>query len=342
MKQIHIYIGILFTVLSCKKEIGPQNLIDDSLGSGSLLVLNEGNFGFGNASISRLNPNSGEIENNQYRLINGVSIGDVLQSAKRYRNQYYFVVNNSGKIVVTDTNLVFQREILGFNSPRYIEFYGNTAYVTDLKQKAVYKVDLSTHSIVSEIPAHGWTEDVILNNSELLVLDRGDYLTNTDSNWVYVIDPDLGSKTDSLKLGVNPNSMQLDNERNLWVLTSGNTGTEFSSLTQYDLISKSILFQFIFTSGGNPSNLSFSPENERLYFINNSIFSIHSSGTESSPSEFYQNQNENFYGLNVIGRRIFAFDAKNYNQIGDVNIFKLGGEKLKKVSSSHIPSMVIK
>ena len=76
------WFSFLFLFLSCKKEIGPQNLIDDSLGSGSLLVLNEGNFGFGNASISRLIPNSGEIENNQYRLINGVSIGDVLQSGR--------------------------------------------------------------------------------------------------------------------------------------------------------------------------------------------------------------------------------------------------------------------
>ena len=342
MNFLHLYIGIVFILFSCKKEIGPQNLGDDSVGNGSLLVLNEGNFGFGNASVSKLNPETGEIFNNQYKLINGVGIGDVLQSAKRYRNKYYFVVNNSGKVVVTDTNLVFLKEINGFNSPRYMECVGDFGYVTDLKQMAVYVVDLISNSIVSEIKTQGWTEDIILYNSELLVLDRGDYLTNSDSNYIYTIDPVLNRKTDSIRVGMNPNSMQMDNNGFLWVLNSGKTSVDFPSLTQYDLTTKSIVFQTIFSSYDIPSNLVYSVSMDRLYFLNNSMYSISSDGSESIPQLFYRAQSENFYGLNVIHQKLFVTDAKSYNQTGDVNIFTLRGEKTNTVSSGLIPSVIIR
>ncbi len=342
MKNSFIYIGIVLLFFSCKKEIGPQNTNTDGIGIGSLFVINEGNFGFGNASISKLNPETGEIFNNQYRLINGVGIGDVLQSVKRHRDKYYFVVNNSGKIVVTDTNLVFQNEITGFNSPRYMEFYNNLAFVTDLKQKAVYVVELTTNSIISQIPTQGWTEDIVVKDGNLLVLDRGDYLTNSDSNWVYTIDASTVRKTDSLKVGVNANSMQLDGNGELWVLSSGTTGNEVPSLTEYDVDAKTVQFQYNFPSQSNPSRLAFSHENERLYWIDNSIYSIPSSGLDRTPSLFYQKQSENFYGLSVCGQTICATDAKNFVQSGNVVPLSLDGNLKNILSVGLIPSLVFR
>lgn len=342
MIKLHIYIGILFLTISCKKEIGPQNVAKDKIGKGEILVLNEGNFGFGNASVSKLNPETGEIANNQYRLINGVGIGDVLQSAKQYKDKYYFVVNNSGKVVVTDTNLVLDHEITGFNSPRHIEFFGDKAFVTDLKQGAIYVVDLLSKSILSEIKTMGWTEDIYCLDSTLYVLDRGDYLTNSDSNYIYSIDPRNDIKLDSIKVGVNPNSIQLDADGHLWVLTSGASGSDFPAISQYNVSSKTLLFQYNFISGSNPTNLSFCSQNKRIYFLNNSIFSIHTNGLESAPTIFYQKQSENFYGLDVVQQKLYATNAKNYIQTGDINIFTLSGEKSNTVSSGLIPSMIIK
>ena len=132
MKNVFAYLVLFFLLVGCKKEVGPQSVNPIETSSGNLIVINEGNFGFGNASVSLLNPENGEIANNQYKKVNGIGIGDVLQSVKRYKDRFYFVVNNSGKVVVTDTNLKLITEITGLNSPRYIDFYGNTGFVTDL------------------------------------------------------------------------------------------------------------------------------------------------------------------------------------------------------------------
>ena len=92
MKKISLIIGLVLLFWSCKKEIGPQYLQVDEEGSGSLLIINEGNFGFGNASVSIYNPDTKEIFNNQFKAVNGFGIGDVLQSVNRYEDKFYFVV----------------------------------------------------------------------------------------------------------------------------------------------------------------------------------------------------------------------------------------------------------
>ena len=241
MKNITLYIGIVFLLFNCKKEIGPQNLQEDAKGTGNLIVLNEGNFGFGNASVSIYNPDTKEVFNNQFKAVNGFGIGDVLQSVNRYQDKFYFVVNNSGKVVITDTNLVYQSQITGFNSPRYIEFANGKGFVTDLKQKAIYVVDLVSNQIIHQIQTQGWTEQIILYQNKLIVLDRGDYLTNSSPNVVYVINPITLVKEDSIVTSINPNSMTIDKNDKLWVLSSGEVGVEAPKLSNYDLVSKSLI-----------------------------------------------------------------------------------------------------
>ena len=47
--------------------------------------------------------------------------------------------------------MVYQSQITGFNSPRYIEFANGKGFVTDLKQKAIYVVDLVSNQITHQI-----------------------------------------------------------------------------------------------------------------------------------------------------------------------------------------------
>ena len=328
-------------MFGCKKEIGPQSVYEDEKGSGNLIVLNEGNFGFGNASVSLLDSKTGEITNNQYRKVNGVGIGDVLQSVNRYQDRLYFVVNNSGKVVVTDTNLRLITEITGFNSPRYIEFYGNKGFVTDLKQKAVYVIDIVTNQITNQIPTQGWTEDVILHSNNLYILDRGDYLTNSDSNYVIIVNPETELKLDSIKVGVNPNSMLIDNNRKLWVLTSGNTLTDKAACSRIDILSNNIDFTFTFPSlSDKPSRLRYNNSNGVFYFLNSSVYSVSIDTANFNPTIFFQKTSENFYGLNVVNEILYVTDAKNYNENGVINILDRNSNLINKVASSIIPQSV--
>ena len=219
----------LIIILSCnKKEIGPQ-FIDKGFvpKERKILILNEGNFGFGNASISIYNTETKEVSNNVFKTVNGFGIGDVLQSVTLHNNKYYFVVNNSGKIVITDTNLVYQSEITGLNSPRYFVAKGNKGYVSDLKQNAIYVLNLTTNQIVKQIRTTGWTESLLINNNKLYALDRGNYLNNIGDNKVYIVDIDLDTIKDSVVTALDPNSMVIDDNNKLWVLCSGGLGVDF-------------------------------------------------------------------------------------------------------------------
>jgi len=343
MKSLYIYIGIVLFLFGCKKEVGPQSVNPDDKGTGKLIVINEGNFGFGNASVSLYNPNTGKIANNQYKNVNGVGIGDVLQSVKSYGNKLYFVVNNSGKVVVTDTNLRLISEIVGFNSPRYMEIFGNKGFVTDLKQKAVFVVDLITNQIIKQIKTQGWTEHIILHNNKLYVMDRGDYLSNTGPNYVYIINPTTLLKEDSVKVGINPNSMVLDNNNMLWVLSSGDGISETAKLQKINLNFSRLEFTYSFLSlTDKPSRISYSSITNNFYFLNSSVFKVSNDESSFVPSIHYQNINNNFYGLSFVEGLIYASDAKNYNQNGSIHILNELGDKINMVTSSIIPQAVTK
>lgn len=330
MKRISIYIGIVFLLINCKKEIGPQNLNEDKKGTGDLIILNEGNFGFGNASVSIYNPNTNEVFNNQFKAVNGFGIGDVLQSMNRYQDKLYFVVNNSGKIVITDTNLVYQSEITGFNSPRYMEFVNGKGFVTDLKQKAIYVIDLVSNQITNQIKTQGWTEQILFHQNKMYVLDRGDYLTNSGPNKIYIINPITLIKEDSITTSINPNSFVIDNRNNLWILSSGKIGVEVPKLSKYDLVSMALISSFNFIGSDSPSRLTINNSQDQLYYISGSLFEMDILDNALPIVPFYQKTTENFYGISIEkeSNDIYLFDAKDYNQQGSgVRLDSIGSIK---------------
>lgn len=67
-----------------------------------MFVINEGNFGSGNASVSLFDPAKNEVVEDFYKTQNSAALGDVAQSMSRVNDNYYVVVNNSAKILVCD------------------------------------------------------------------------------------------------------------------------------------------------------------------------------------------------------------------------------------------------
>ena len=63
-----------------------------------VLVCNEGNFRWGNASAGILNLSNQKWVEDGFKQVNGRSLGDVLQSATYWNENWWLVVNNSSKI----------------------------------------------------------------------------------------------------------------------------------------------------------------------------------------------------------------------------------------------------
>lgn len=316
---IFILFLILFFTTCKKKEVGPQRIDGTSYfkEAGSKLIIGcEGNFGWGNASVSLYNTETQKVSNNLFNSQNGLPLGDVLQSSSLFNGDLYIVVNNSNKIEVIDTsNFISKGTITGLNSPRYFLGISSTkAYVTDLYANAISIVNPSTLQLIGTIPVSAWTEQLLLHNNEVYVAQKG-------TNQLLVIDPFLDVITDSLTVGREPNSLVIDAFQNLWVLCSGGINETVPVLNKINTTTKTITASLVFSSiNESPNSLKIDTSGTSLYYLNNDLFKQSISATNVSLSPYITSGSSVYYGLgiNPFNNDIYLADALDYVQAGKV------------------------
>jgi DNA-binding beta-propeller fold protein YncE len=305
-------------------DYGPKNESDfNCYGSKGLFIVNEGNFMYGNASLSYYDIDKKHVENEIFVRANGIKLGDVAQSMTIYNGIGYVAVNNSGVIFTVDVNTFKIIDIItGFTSPRYIHFVNaNKAYVTDLYGSKIYILNPATKKIsgLIHVSGHDSTEQMV---------QSGKYVfTNCWSydNKILVIDSENDMIVDSVTVGIQPNSMVIDKNGKLWVLTDGGYqgnpyGHEIPSLfcinTSDFKIEKKIDFQL----NDSPSKLCINSSLDTLYLINKSIWKISTDATELPDAPVIPYKGTMYYGLAVSpeNSEIYVADAIDYVQNGKI------------------------
>lgn len=342
MKKILFHIILLLTIFSCKKEdIGPQCLNCDeppisSTSSTDVLIINEGTFGWSNASITLYNNSNNNVNQNVFKNANNVtSLGDVAQSFLQINDKGYIVVNNSNKIeVVNISDFTSLTTITGFNSPRYMLKINNSkAYITDLYSNSIQILNLNSNSISGNISVQGWTEQLVLHNDTAYVCD----MTN---NNILIINTTTDVLVDSIKVGISPNSLVIDKNNQLWVMCSGGFNEENARLIQINPINRAIVQTFTFSDINNsPSSLSINRNKDQLYFINNSVYQMNISSNSLPSIPIITNSGNIFYGLGIDPRNndIYVSDAIDYVQNGMVFRYSASGSLIYQFSAGIIP-----
>ena len=118
-----------------------------------LFITNEGNFQYGNATLSFYNPSTKEIENEIFYRANAMKLGDVAQSMVIRDGIGWVVVNNSHVVFAIDIHTFKEvGRITNLTSPRYIHFLSDEkAYVTQIWDNRIFIVNPKKYKIMGYI-----------------------------------------------------------------------------------------------------------------------------------------------------------------------------------------------
>jgi len=302
----------------------------DFQGSAGVFIVNEGNFMYENSSLSFYDYSDNKIFNNIFLIANEIPLGDVAQSLSFSGDKGFVVVNNSAKIICFDPgDATLIEKITGFESPRHMLVLSETkAYVSDIYARKIFIVDLSDYSVSGAIDTDNHSGQFNQHSAESMLLygDRVFAACWSFDNTILVIDSRTDQITDSLTVTRQPNSMVIDHEGHLWVLSDGGFhgstyGQERAAINCIDTESLQIIRKLSFSSDDDsPINLSINASADTLYFINRDIFRMEVSSKTLPAEAFISGDGKQFYSLGIdpVSSEIYVGDAIDYQQAGMV------------------------
>lgn len=341
------FLSVLF--YSCGDEFGEINTGGSQYAKGNgVFIINEGNFGSGNGSLSFLNFDSLKIFNDVFYSANNRPLGDVPFSMNFFEDEIWLVVNNSAKIEVIDGNdLTSKATISGFNSPRFILPLNNEqAYLSDFYSPEITIINLKTRQTVGKIPIGCSSEQMIMAAGKVFAAFWSNFgFPGIENNMLIVIDPETNSLSDSVFVGKEPNSMVLDATGKLWVLCSGGfMAEEFPTLHRIN--PQSLETEAVFTFPDiqtSPSSLRINGTGDTLYFLNHGVYRMPTSGNALPEPPFIPQNGQLFYTLGIDPRTsdILVSDAIDYQQRGMLFHYTSKGELKGTYNAGIIPGRFV-
>ncbi len=342
---ILLFCSVLLFTGCMEWDYGDSSEEFDATGSG-LFILNEGNFQYGNATLSYYDPATNEVQNEVFYRANGMRLGDVAQSMTIYNNLGWIVVNNSHVIFAIDlTTFKEKGRIEDLTSPRYIHFINDEkAYVTQLWDNRIFIVNPKTYEITGYIQVPDMTME---SGSTEQMVQYGKYVfCNCWSyqNRILKIDTETDAIVGQLTVGIQPTSLALDCYGKIWTVTDGGYegspyGYEAPSLYRIDAETFTIEKQFKFSLGDAPSEIQINGERDKIFWINDDIWAMDVTATRVPVRPFIDSRNTIYYGLTVnpTNGDVYVADAIDYQQQGMIYRYNSDGELIDNFYVGIIP-----
>ena len=337
-------LGILSWILpwlfcGCMNWDYGEDLTDFEQSGEGLFIVCEGNFQYGNATLSFYDPATNYIENEIFFRANGMKLGDVAQSMTIHDNKGWIVVNNSHVIFAINTDTFKETgRIENLTSPRYIHFVTDEkAYVTQIWDNRIYIVNPRTYTITGSItvpnmPMSSGSTEQMVQLGKFVYCNCWSY-----QNRILKIDTETDEVVAELEIGIQPNSLVIDKNNRLWTITDGGYdgspyGYETPALYCIDTESFSVIKVFPFKSGDTPSEIQINGTGNTLYWINDDIWEMNVDSELLPTHPFIPFQNTKFYGLTVNPENdeVYVADAIDYSQQGMIYRYSSKGDLLDR------------
>jgi hypothetical protein len=349
IQKLILALSSALLLVGCDPE---SDFVETPLGAydNGVLVLNQGGFGAGNASVSFISDDFATSQNNIFSLVNpSVTFGDTAQDIGFYQNLGFAVLNGSNKIVVFNRySLEFVTSInTGLSNPRYIAFANNKAYVTNWGSGSnpnddfVAIINLLDYSVATAIPVIEGPEKIIVDGNNLYVAHAGGF---NYGNKISVINSLNNSVTSTITVGDVPNSMQIK-DSNLYVLCGGNPSfapTETAGKLVKIALTNANAVATVFDFGllNHPSNLVIADAN-LYYTVSNEIYKTTTTTTVLPTTPLFTTNAQGAYGIYsfaVHNNSFYIGDAGDYNSNGKVYVYSNSGSLNQDFTVGIIPA----
>lgn len=340
LKSLGIVVAMaaMIFIQSCSDDPNPIKP-----GESGFFIVNEGAWGNSNTSLSYYDRKTDAVTND---LIFNIDhpLGDQSQSMTVFEGKGYIVVQNSSKIEVIDVNTFTSRGTIieGLSSPRYFVGVSSTkGYVSDWGVDGitgtVKVIDLTTYKVTKTIPTGSGANQMLKVGSQVYVTNSGGF---GKDNTVKVIDISTDAVVATITTGDNPNSIQLDQNGNIWVASSGATvynedwsvdeeNSTKGSISKINASNIEVLRLSVDNIFSSPKNLSISTDGAILYYLyDGGIYTLSTSATSLPTTAF---KDKNYYGLAIdpFNDNVIGCYAPNFSSSGSIDVYDEAGTLLR-------------
>jgi len=223
---------ILMATVSCEDTWAPAPAPIPVVTSRTL-ILNSGNWGANDASITVLDNETGKVSTSDlFSSVNGKKMGDVANDIIIYGSKMYIAVTSSEVIFVCDLNGRIITEIHE-GSPRHFCTHKDKVYATLFEGYAA-EIDTTTFA-VRKVATGPNPEGIACAGGKLYVADSFGYDTSGQyGTTVTVIDVTSFTALKQLTVNNNPHSFQVLDDRNIYLVTWGNYADIPAALQKID------------------------------------------------------------------------------------------------------------
>ncbi len=336
---------LMLLAVSCNKEddnpAPPEGTFQHAV-----FIVNEGNFTAGNASLTYYNQQTGEVQPQVFYRVNGAPLGDVANSIRCDENSIYIVINNSHVVYkINALTCKYEAKLTGLTSPRQLLPLGDgRAVISDLYEKNLVLVNTENMEIISRISLGRTSESMVLSDNKIFVANWSAFQQEQVNNMIMVVDDATMQLTDSIQVGIEPNSMVQDKEGRLWVLCSGGfMNDELPTLWKLDPDNNEVVETFTFPEiNSSPHHLCVNETGDSLYFLNGGVYRMAYTETELPLTPFIQAGDQvNYYSLAVSSQGdVYVTDANDFTRNGTVFRYAPDGTLKQKFEAGIIPGVI--
>ena len=338
--RIKLMIALTFTLLiitSCENTIDKTESIYD----GATLILNEGAFTGGTATIQVVTTDT--VIENAFQLENGFPLGNIGQHMIKADSLIVVTLNNGGIVRGIGASSLLSQWSAEISSPRYVAYSGESIIVSTWGSNFIKVLDPFTGVIMDSINVFGLSEAVHIDYPVAYIALNGGF-----SNDHRVAIVDLVTKTvDTVTVGDKPNSfVQMNGD--LYVLCEGyqdwTTAANSTPASLWKIDTNTGSSVETVNAGSNTIHASaLRTDGTNLYFLNNTyngaVVSMEPGSMDWPTLDLTAGIG---YSLDVINDTLYVHNAKDFASSGVIYICDKQGNTLDSMATGLIPRQILK